>query len=312
MEVEMKGIFFAPQQDQTANSSFLPQGIKLLARFADMEIMTQNMVKGATVWLSPADNSEAVEFFFVHKGSLSINMNGEIKILHAGDYFYILELSEDTPCTVLEDTVLVYVSNTTMFDDAQDFERYINELIYQINEKDHYTYQHSANVMRYSKKLYMKLHEGAQKNDAVLNDMIVAALFHDVGKCYVPDYILKKKTALSPDEFRCIRHHPIDSARLLRKHYSKRVAEIAAHHHERIDGSGYPYGLMGDEISSEAKILAVADAFDAMTTDRGYNRVKSFEKAAEELYELPEHFDNEITTALLELVKSGALQPMEI
>ena len=307
----MKGIVFSTQENSSDNSSFVPQGIKLLAKCAEMEIMTQNMVKGATVWLSPADSVETFEFFFVHKGAISVDLKTEHKTLRAGDSFYVRELVEDTPCTVLEDTVLLYVSNTTIFDDAQDFEKYINELIYQINEKDQYTYRHSANVMHYSSSLYKKLNEGSQGSDAVLNDMIVAALFHDVGKCYTPDDILKKKSGLTPEEFRCIRHHPIDSARLLGKHYSKRVAEIAAHHHERMDGSGYPYGLMGDEISAEAKIVAVADAFDAMTTNRGYNRVKSFIEAAEELFGLPEQFDSKVTAALLELVKNGELRPTE-
>lgn len=303
----MKGIVFPTQDNTPDNSSFLPQGIKLLAKCAEMEIMTQNMVKGATVWLSPADSVETFEFFFVHKGAISVDTKTEHRILKEGDSFYVRELNEDIPCTVLEDTVLLYVSNTTIFDDAQDFEKYINELIFQINEKDQYTYRHSANVMHYSSHLYTKLNAGAQGSEAVLNDMIVAALFHDVGKCYTPDSILKKKAGLSPDEFRCIRHHPIDSARLLGKHYSKRVAEIAAHHHERLDGSGYPYGLLGDEISAEAKILAVADAFDAMTTNRGYNRVKSFLEAAEELCGLPEQFDSQVTAALLELVNNGEL-----
>mgnify|MGYP003315317321 CR=1 FL=1 len=66
--------------------------------------------------------------------------------------------------------------------------------------------------------------------------------------------------------------HPIDSARILRQYYGERVAEIAGNHHERLDGSGYPYGLKSHEISTEAKITAVADAFDAMTSNRSYRK----------------------------------------
>ena len=307
----MKEIFYNPQNNNEINDSLLPQGIKLLAKHADMEIMTQNIVKGATVWITPAESPDTFEFFFVNRGSILLRDSDGEKILNSGDSFYVCNLTENIPCKVLEDTVLLYVSDSPMFDDAQDFEEHINNLITQINDKDHYTFQHSANVMVYSTKLYTRLNSTDEKSDAVLNDMIVAALFHDVGKCYTPDEVLKKKGKLTEDEWRSIQHHPMDSARLLRKHYGKRVAEIAAHHHERLNGSGYPYGLTGDKISAEAKIVAVADAFDAMTTNRGYNRVKSFEEAAQELYDHPEHFDRKVTEALIELVAEGDLNASE-
>ena len=307
----MKEIFYNLQNDNSSNDSLMPQGIRLLARHADIEIMTQNIVKGATVWITPAESPDTFEFFFVSSGSLLLRDSDGDKILNAGDSFYVCNLTENIPCKVLEDTLLLYVADSPMFDDAQDFEEQINNLITQINEKDHYTFMHSANVMVYSTKLYTALNSTDKKSDAVLNDMIVAALFHDVGKCYTPDEVLKKKGKLTPDEWHSIQHHPMDSARLLRKHYGKRVAEIAAHHHERLNGSGYPYGLMGDQISAEAKIVAVADAFDAMTTNRGYNRVKSFEEAAQELYEHPELFDRKVTEALIELVRKGDLNVSE-
>lgn len=301
----MQELFYNIQNNNANNDSLLPQGIQLLAKHADMEIMTQNIVKGATVWLTPAESPDTFEFFFVQKGSLLLKDKDEEKTLTTGDSFYVCNLSENLPCKVLEDTVLIYVSDSPMFDDAQDFEEQIKNLITQINDKDHYTFKHSANVMVYSTKLYAKLNKSSEKSGAILNDMIVAALFHDVGKCYTPDEILKKNGKLTPDEWRSIKLHPMDSARLLRKHYGNRVAEIAAHHHERLNGSGYPYGLTGDKISEEAKIVAVADAFDAMTTSRGYNQAKTFEAAAQELYDLPEYFDRKVTEALLELVKNN-------
>jgi len=89
------------------------------------------------------------------------------------------------------------------------------------------------------------------------------------------------------------------------------VAEIARNHHERLDGSGYPCGLSGEEISLPAKIVAVADVFDAMTSERGYNAVKSFEEAAGELCSLSGKFDPYITGALRDLVAGGALRREE-
>jgi len=89
------------------------------------------------------------------------------------------------------------------------------------------------------------------------------------------------------------------------------VAEIAMNHHERLDGSGYPRGLTAEDISLPARIVAVADAFDAMTTDRGYNKVKTFERAAEELASLDEKFDSMVTKALCRLIERDALQTEE-
>lgn len=163
------------------------------------------------------------------------------------------------------------------------------------------------NVMNYAVLISKAMIEPNNNSETVLKDIVVASLFHDVGKCNTPDEILKKKGKLESEEMKVIRHHPVDTGRLLRKYYNNRIAEIAENHHERIDGSGYPFGLSGHELSTEAKILAVVDAFDAMTTDRGYNNVKSFADAAEELYNLPHLFDHEVASVLKRLVDEGKI-----
>ncbi len=294
-----------PSRDE---SSILPTGIELLAKCADMEIMKQFIIAGASVWFSPADTSSTMEFFFVHRGALELSLDEGPVVYRTGDSFYIQGLRSDVFCRSLEDTELIYVSNQPMFHDAQDFESYIRTLISDINDKDNYTYHHSTNVMHYSIALFNEMYPTVADRDAILNDMVIAALFHDVGKCQTPDEILKKKGKLDAEQWRIICQHPINSGRLLRRYYSERVAEIAEHHHELLNGSGYPYGLKGEQIRTEARIVAVADAFDAMTTSRGYNTVKSFADAARELHELPELFDRQVTSVLLRLIEEGKLQ----
>jgi HD-GYP domain-containing protein (c-di-GMP phosphodiesterase class II) len=159
-------------------------------------------------------------------------------------------------------------------------------------------------VLKYSLKLYERLK--AFCTDDTDSNLAIAAIFHDVGKIYIPDEILKKKAALELNEYKKMMRHPIDSARLLGAHFNDRIVELAMGHHERLDGSGYPYGLTEEEISFEARILAVSDVFDAMTTDRGYNEVKSFREAAEELARLPDKFDRRITKMLAQLVDEEA------
>ena len=303
----MEGIFHHKNKINSDGNEHLPQGIELLAKNGNVEIMEQTILAEAPVWLYPADTPDTMEFFFIHRGSLELSLDEGPVVFSAGESFTVQGLKREVAARALQETSLIYVSNQPMFEDAADFEEYIRKLIAQINEKDQYTYLHSANVMTYSTLLYRALSTENGHNDAVLNDMVVASLFHDVGKCFTPDEILKKKGFLTDEERRIICHHPVDSARLLRRYYSERVAEIAAHHHERLDGTGYPYGLSDDEISPEARIVAVADAFDAMTTNRGYNRVKSYKEAAEELRSMPKQYDSTVTAALCRLVEENAL-----
>ncbi|MPN36155.1 hypothetical protein SDC9_183662 [bioreactor metagenome] len=107
---------------------------------------------------------------------------------------------------------------------------------------------------------------------------------------------------------RYILRHPIDSGRMLLPNFGEQIAEIARNHHGRLDGSGYPRGLRSEDISLSSQIVAVADVFDAMTSDRGYNVVKTYTQAAEELASLSHQFDSRITSVLMHLVSSGALE----
>lgn len=308
----MEGVFVNKLNDEQNAPKTISEGIRLLAKSDDMEVMEQSFVEGSVVWLSPADDPNTMEFFLIISGNIKLELETEALFLGSGDYMTLKGLKKDIIVKTISDTRMIYVSNRPIFSETKDFETYFKTLITQIDDKDHYTCRHSMNVMNYSLAVYEELN-GRNKDEkpgdhsSQLKDLIVASLFHDVGKCFTPDDILKKKDRLEPKEMRAIRHHPIDSGRLLRKYYNDRIAEIAENHHERMDGSGYPYGLYGDEISMEAKILAVVDAFDAMTTARGYNDVKTFAQAAEELVNLPHLFDHDSASALQRLVAQGQI-----
>jgi putative nucleotidyltransferase with HDIG domain len=204
-----------------------------------------------------------------------------------------------------KDSILLYISSSAVFKTTTDLHEEFTKFILQINEKDNYTFRHSRNVMKYSLKLYERLKTFC--TDETDSNLAIAALFHDIGKIYTPDEVLKKKAVLELNEYKKIMRHPIDSARLLKSHFNERVVELAQSHHERLDGSGYPYGLTQEDIAFESRILAVADVFDAMTTDRGYNEVKTFKEAAQELIRLSDQFDRRVTKALALLVEEDAL-----
>lgn len=287
----------------------MADGLLLLAKHKNLEIMTQRVDKNATVWLTPGTDEDDFEFFFVHEGEMEIDIDGEKVSFRAGDSFYIHRLKNNTLMRCTQSALILYVSTCPVFSSEAYWQEELRGMLRRINEKDHYTRRHSRAVMRYAVRLYEELKEYCP--GLTLEDYVLGALFHDVGKCNVPGEILRKKDRLTNDEYRVIMHHPVDSGRILEPIYGKRIAELARTHHERMDGSGYPCGLMGEEIPFEARILAVADVFDAMTSDRGYNKVKSFEEAAQELYDLDRIFDRRVTETLLRLVQAGEITVAE-
>lgn len=281
----------------------------LLAKQGELEMMLQKIGGESVVWLTPAKDASAIEFFFVHEGGVELALDDGLVSLEAGESFTVCGLTRDIPVKLSGDTQILYVTNCPSFASVQKFEENLTALLMRVNEKDNYTYRHSKAVLRYSLALYDALSEKAPV--IARDDLAVAALFHDVGKCFVPVEVLQKPDRLTNEELRFILRHPVDSGRMLLQEFGEEIAEIARNHHERMDGSGYPRGLSGEEISFASQIVAVADVFDAMTSDRGYNEVKTSEDAAEELVRLDTQFDPRITSVLQQLVTEGTLNKEE-
>lgn len=151
-----------------------------------------------------------------------------------------------------------------------------------LDAKDHYTYGHSMRVAYYSLTLGREL----QLSEEELYNLELTGLFHDIGKIGTPDAVLLKPTRLDEDEFLEMKKHPMRSHQILQGFDQfEEISRSAKHHHERYDGRGYPDGLKGDEIPLFARILLIADTFDAMTSTRPYRKGLSFEIAFEELDE---------------------------
>jgi putative nucleotidyltransferase with HDIG domain len=149
-----------------------------------------------------------------------------------------------------------------------------------VDAKDPYTAGHSARVQRIALAVATELGVAPERLDAVR----FGGLFHDIGKIAVPDSILTKPGKLDDEEFEVIRRHPADGAVIL-SHFSRlrEAVPLIRHHHERWDGDGYPDRLAGDGIPLEACVVGLADAWDAMTTDRPYRPAMSIEEAAAEV-----------------------------
>lgn len=153
-------------------------------------------------------------------------------------------------------------------------------LVAAVEAKDPYTRAHSMTVADYAEAIGREM----KLNEPMMATLRAAALLHDVGKIGVPDAILTKPTSLTAEEYEIIKRHPRTALDIL-EHVSFVAEErpLILHHHERHDGMGYPSGLSGDQIPIGARVLAAADAIDAMLSPRSYKKAYSLERVTEEL-----------------------------
>lgn len=164
---------------------------------------------------------------------------------------------------------------STLLDSFQGFSM-LDALVTAVDNKDRYTRRHSEDVMCHA----LQIGHALGLDEGELRTIQVAALLHDVGKIGVPDRILRKPGHLTEEEFAAIRQHPMMGAVIVGAVAGfEDTLDAVRHHHERWDGGGYPFGLAGEDTPLIARIMAVADAFSAMTTDRPYRQGKHPDEA---------------------------------
>ena len=175
-----------------------------------------------------------------------------------------------------------------------------------VEARDGYTGGHVERVTRYAVAAARKLGLEGER----LRSLWVGGLLHDIGKIGVPDTILKKPGELTPEEFEVMKRHPrIGAAILERSAFLRAAVSGVLHHHERWDGQGYPHGLRGEGIPLEGRILAVADAYDAIVTTRAYRDCRSVEAAVAELRRCSgTQFDPAVVDAFVEALEEGFVQ----
>jgi len=176
-----------------------------------------------------------------------------------------------------------------------------------IDEKDPYTRGHSERVAYYSMVIAKHLGMSPEEVDRVH----LSGIIHDVGKIGIEDKILRKASALTDDEYEIMKQHPTKGAHILEAvPMLKAMAGAGLMHHENVDGSGYPDGLKGDQIPLLGRIVSVADAFDAMTTERPYSKAMTFEAALARLRFLAgKKFDMKCVEAMEKAGAAGDLSP---
>lgn len=171
-----------------------------------------------------------------------------------------------------------------------------------IDAKDPYTARHSRNVAR----LAVRIAREMGLDEADVRRIRVGALLHDIGKVGVSGNIIRKPASLEEHEGIAMKRHPVISAEIMVPvEFLREASDIVRHHHEHIDGSGYPDGLKGEEIPTGSRVILVADAFDAMTTDRPYRKGRSKDDALKVLMEHGgRQFDRRVVRALDSVLRS--------
>ncbi|WP_039765260.1 HD domain-containing phosphohydrolase [Caldicellulosiruptor sp. F32] len=197
--------------------------------------------------------------------------------------------------------------------ERRNFEGAIKLLISIIEMKDPYTKGHAERVMQYSKKIGQKLvnQKGYKIN---LFDLEIAAYLHDIGKIVVPENILNKRGKLTDEEYSIVKRHSLDGYNILSNiEYFDSIKDIVLYHHENLDGTGYPLGINGDKIPVESRIIAIADVFDALTTDRPYRKAFSEEEALIMMKnDVGKKFDPEIFEVFLEVLAEEKISNVEM
>ena len=189
-------------------------------------------------------------------------------------------------------TAVAIINERLNSDAEQTYKQTVSALALAVEARDSYSRGHSDRVAKYAVMVAKRMNLD-EKAIMTIQD---AAELHDVGKIGIEDEILRKTDRLDQEEMKIMVKHPVIGESIVKPiHSLSNLCDLIRHHHEFLDGSGYPDGLKADEICVGARILAIVDAFDAMTSDRPYRKAKTIEEATIELRKFSHsHYDEKI------------------
>ncbi|WP_235848386.1 HD-GYP domain-containing protein [Litchfieldia alkalitelluris] len=256
--------------------------LSLLLQKKNLEIIHHYLPDNQPWVLGPSDGWKGLEFVYILKGGLTWHDGITMRRALAGDHLVMDPITRDVYFKSSGETEFLYLSSEKMFDEYTDQVTTFMDLAVSVEEKDGYTADHCKRIMKLSIQVGEKL--GLSSQD--LYHLNIGSFLHDIGKTKIPDHILNKPGKLTPDEYDLMKRHTTYGGAFLRETGIPELVEaswIVEHHHERYNGSGYPHGLQGDDISLSAHIVGVVDSFDAMTSVRVYSQGRSVAEAIAEI-----------------------------
>lgn len=312
-KVEMLGSYATAELDKNSRLGVIAvqdEGAAL-ASVSDMHYQT--------IWISLVAGllTLFIGFFFAKKLSQPVQeLAAGAHRIASGDFSQRIEIRSRTELGDLGSSFNLMTDQIERF--IQDLQRSATEnrelflgtvkaLAAAIDGKDPYTRGHSERVSRVSMAIAQRL----GLSDEECEKIRVSALLHDVGKIGIDDKVLKKPAALTNEEYEVMKQHPQKGYKILSQIPGiKEFLPGMYMHHEMVNGEGYPQGLKGDEIPLMALIVSVADTFDAMTTDRPYQRAMKFEEAVEKIQSFVDtRYDARVVAAFTEACEEGQIRP---
>ena len=243
---------------------------RLLAAASNLEMISIRLSPGKRIFLVPFDDGVkgAVEMYFIVSGFLeAVLPSGPLRV-GAGATLVSRDLAGPVNFQATSDVELLYVTTQPTFHQVSHELKELMDLAMEVEMKDGYTAQHCLRLQQLSYATGQEM--GMSHHD--LHYLEYGSYLHDVGKARVPVQILQKPGPLTAEEWAVMRMHPTYGREMLDATFMREAGRIVEQHHERLDGSGYPGGLSGSAVAVEASIVAVADTYDAITTDRPYRK----------------------------------------
>jgi putative nucleotidyltransferase with HDIG domain len=276
------------------------QKISLLARGDGVEVLLETIEKDRLFYMYPAEDPHVLEFYLILSGEIECEYNDEKIVLGPQDYFTAKGITDTIHFTALTNVTFLWIITEPTFVNLSYDISSLKEIVKKVEVKDRYTYLHSDRVAEYSIKIAKKM----KLNRVQVENLNASSTLHDIGKIHIPEEILNKPSKLTEEEFEIIKKHPLDGAEMIKGTFYEELAPIIEQHHERLNGSGYPKGLKGDEILLEAKIIAVSDTFDAMTEDRVYRKASNAQEAFDVIKSsIGTLYDKEVVAAFEKVLK---------
>jgi len=286
--------------------------VRLLARDESMEVVKYEVREGADFTLDSAADWQDFEFVYLLEGRLRHLEEGSksaTMVLEEGDYIARRGVPRSSYFRAETDVVFLYASPKPSFHLIRAELKDLLELIEDVERREGRK-GHSKRLERMAYEVGKRMGLSGKK----LFDLSYAAFFHDLGKAKVPRQLLRKEGGLSDREWKTMKKHPIWGKELLEKNeLLSRTGSIVKQTHERLDGKGYPEGLSDEEITLEAKIIAVVEAYDAMTEGRPYHLALSEEEAVEDLWRnTGSQFDEKVVEVFVKVLEESSSEEEEV
>ena len=276
--------------------------IELSLREGDRLTLVPPTEANRNISLSGRFRQPSIEIYYVLEGSLRSDFL-EPQHLGRGDIIVTRDLQDTTVFDVENDVKIICITTQPTFHEFSEIIRDLMRLAVEVEVKDKGSAEHCARVGRLALAMGRRL---GLSDDRLLR-LDYGAYLHDLGKVKVPLEILLKPTRLNEDEWKVIKQHPVYGRELIEGTAISDVGPIIEQHHERFDGSGYPHGLSGSDILTESYLVAVADSFDAMTSNRPYHDASSQQYAVAEIKKGSDRFyPREVVEAFLSCVEDAS------